>query len=76
MFLAGSFLVNTLIAAVIVIVAGLLAIPTGGLSWLLAVLCVIPLARFVTRFIKWWYEQYIITNRRVIQNGRVHHQNM
>ena len=65
--LAGSFIVNLLIAAVIVLVAGLLAIPTAGLSWLIAILCAIPLARFIIRFIKWWNEQYVITNRRVIQ---------
>jgi len=65
--LAGSIFVNLLLIAIIVAAALLLAPVTASLSLLLLILLLVPIARFAVRFIKWWNEQYIITNRRVIQ---------
>ena len=65
--LAGSVFVNLLLAAIIVAAAGLLIPATASLSLLLLILLAAPIIRFAVRFVKWWNEQYIITNRRVIQ---------
>jgi uncharacterized membrane protein YdbT with pleckstrin-like domain len=65
--LAGSILVNLFLAAIFVAAALLLVPATAGLSLLLLILLLVPIARFTVRFVKWWNEQYIITNRRVIQ---------
>ena len=56
--------------AAILLIGGLLltAIPAVGLLGLLAyVLLLVPLVHFMQRFLYWYSEQYIITNRRVVQ---------
>jgi hypothetical protein len=69
--LLGSLIVNGFFAAVIlaiVLALGLLAPPAADPFTLLPlVLLVIPIASLTVRLLKWWNEQYIITNRRVIQ---------
>jgi uncharacterized membrane protein YdbT with pleckstrin-like domain len=59
-----------LLALVIVAIAIalFLVFPTAAPFTLLPlVLLVIPIVRFAFRFLNWWNEQYIVTNRRVIQ---------
>jgi uncharacterized membrane protein YdbT with pleckstrin-like domain len=65
--LATAGLVNLLFIAIIVAAAILLAPLTMSLSLLLLIFLVVPLGHIAVRLIKWWHEQYIITNRRVIQ---------
>ncbi len=69
--LASSFLSN-LVFAVIIIVVSVVATVFGGavlgpLPLLLLVLLVFPLLVFLRVFLEWWNEEYIVTNRRVIQ---------
>lgn len=58
-----------LLIVAVLIVAGAVAYPfTTGISMIAAiVLSLIPIGLFVRRFTWWWYEQYLVTNRRVIQ---------
>jgi uncharacterized membrane protein YdbT with pleckstrin-like domain len=67
--LLGSLLSNALLSALIwvLVIALKLLLPASPFAWLPAVLQVIPLVRFGLRLLKWWNEQYIISNRRVIQ---------
>jgi hypothetical protein len=68
--LLGSFLVNTFIALVIaaLVIALYLVLPrVFPIALILLVLLVIPLVRLGIRLLTWWHEQYIITNRRVVQ---------
>ena len=68
--LLGSLIGNLLLALVIVAIAIalFLVFPTAAPFTLLPlVLLVIPIVRFALRFLNWWNEQYIVTNRRVIQ---------
>jgi len=69
--LLGSLIVNGFFSAVILAIVfalGFLAPPEADPFTLLPlVLLVIPIARLTVRLLKWWNEQYIITNRRVIQ---------
>ena len=66
--LLGSLIVNGLLIAAIIAAAialsTMLAFPP---ALLLLALILIPLIRLVMRVVRWWNEQYIITNRRVIQ---------
>lgn len=66
--LLGSLIVNGLLIAAImaaaIILSTMLVFPPA--LFLLA-LILIPLIRLVMRVVRWWNEQYIITNRRVIQ---------
>ena len=54
---------------IILIVAGIALSPlTAGISPVVAViLALVPLSHLVRRSAWWWYEQYIVTNRRVVQ---------
>ena len=68
--LLGSLIVNGFFSAVIlaiVLALGLLLPAAFPFTLLPLVLLVIPIARLTVRLLKWWNEQYIITNRRVIQ---------
>ena len=68
--LLGSLIANGFLSAVIVaiVVALGLLLPAAIPYTLLAfMLLIIPIARLAVRLLKWWNEQYIITNRRVIQ---------
>jgi uncharacterized membrane protein YdbT with pleckstrin-like domain len=71
----GNLLLALLIAAValaLYLVALTLELPAvAPFAWLLLVLLVIPIVRFALRFLNWWNEQYIVTNRRVIQTEGV-----
>ncbi len=57
-------------AVVLIIVASLLLASIGdslGFLKVLMVLAVFPLVHFVIRFLNWYNEQYLVTNRRVMQ---------
>jgi len=66
--LLGALIVNGLLIAAIIAAAIVLStmLPFPPALFLLA-LILIPLFRVVMRVVRWWNEQYIITNRRVIQ---------
>ena len=66
--LLGALIVNGLLIAAIMAAAIVLStmLPFPPALFLLA-LILIPLIRVVMRVVRWWNEQYIITNRRVIQ---------
>jgi uncharacterized membrane protein YdbT with pleckstrin-like domain len=75
--LAGSIIGNLLMALIIIVigvglvtigVAGLVAAPLGILA---LILLVIPAALFIHDFLDWWNEEYLVTNRRVIQSEGV-----
>jgi uncharacterized membrane protein YdbT with pleckstrin-like domain len=72
--LAGSVVVNGFLLVAIVAADIALNLSSAGttlLTLLPLVLLIIPLARLAIRFLNWWNEQYIITNRRVIQTEGV-----
>jgi len=68
--LLSSLVINLFLAVVImalVTAISLLLPATFPLTLLLLVLILIPFVRLGVRLVNWWNEQYIITNRRVIQ---------
>lgn len=74
--LAGSFVVNLFLSIGILILSvlvGLLATPLGlgAVGLLVWVLLLIPLVNFGRNFLDWWNEEYLVTNRRVIQSEGV-----
>jgi uncharacterized membrane protein YdbT with pleckstrin-like domain len=64
-----SMLINSLLmAAIIIVVLGLQVVPTvAPFAWFLLIFLIIPLFRLGKHMMFWYNEQYIITNRRVIQ---------
>ncbi|MBI5029325.1 MAG: PH domain-containing protein [Chloroflexi bacterium] len=71
MVLAKSVVVNGLFGVAILIAAAVAAIalaPMGTvLGAVISLLLIIPAASFVRDYLDWWNEEYMVTNRRVIQ---------
>ncbi len=69
--LASSFLSNLVLAVIIVavsVLATLFAGPAlGPLPLLLLLLLIFPAIAVLRVFLEWWNEEYIVTNRRVVQ---------
>jgi uncharacterized membrane protein YdbT with pleckstrin-like domain len=67
--IARSVIGAVILAVVIVAATALLTavVVTGGLSFLLLLLLVLPLGSLITTYLTWHNEQYIVTNRRIIQ---------
>lgn len=66
--LVRSAFINLVIALVIVVLASALGwATTDNRSYLLMLLLMIPVGRFVWAFIRWLNREYIVTNRRVVQ---------
>ena len=57
-----------LIAILIGALSGLVGAATGGIGAFGAVFMLIPLGLIVKELIDWWTEEYIVTNRRIIQS--------
>jgi hypothetical protein len=77
MVLARSFVVNFVLALVIVFVSlvlGMVVLPMTG--YLAMVLLVVPIARFVYHFLLWENREFIVSNRRVIQIDGVINKNV
>ncbi len=68
MVMAGSIVGNLFFALIIIVIGvGLTITPLGLLGAFALVLLIIPAALFIRDYLNWWNEEYLITNRRVIQ---------
>jgi uncharacterized membrane protein YdbT with pleckstrin-like domain len=67
MVLARSFLANAVLLILIIILALATFTFLGPGGLFATVLFIIPVAAFSRDYLDWWYEEYIVTNRRVIQ---------
>ncbi len=65
--LASSFLGNLLLFIIIGIVGLVAYTMAGPLGALVFILIIVPLVNFGWVFLVWWNEEYMVTNRRVIQ---------
>jgi uncharacterized membrane protein YdbT with pleckstrin-like domain len=65
--LASSFLTNLFIAVGVAFLAIALAVASSVLPILSLLLLIFPGIGFLRRFLEWWNEEYMVTNRRVIQ---------
>lgn len=65
--LLRNIVIDGAFAAIILIGGALLNIPLGPLGFLAYILLLAPFIHFMQRFLYWHSEQYIITNRRVVQ---------
>jgi uncharacterized membrane protein YdbT with pleckstrin-like domain len=71
MVLASSFFTNMIVAIAVVILGvlvSLFAMPlVGPLVFLVFLLLIFPFFTFMRDFLDWWNEEYLVTNRRVVQ---------
>jgi uncharacterized membrane protein YdbT with pleckstrin-like domain len=65
--IAGTIITSAILSIIVIAAAVILITPSGGLSLLLLLLLTIPVGRLLTTYLDWWNEQYIVTNRRIIQ---------
>jgi hypothetical protein len=67
--LAKSFFVNSVLLIVVVLLALLPILFTRFdiLGILIALFTILPIGAFTVRYLQWWNEEYLVTNRRVIQ---------
>ncbi len=62
-----TILVNSLLSLLIIVGSLFLVSQVGPLALLLILLLVFPLGKLAVDLLHWWNEQYVITNRRVVQ---------
>ncbi len=68
MVMAGSIVSNLFFALVIIVIGVvLMTFLLGPMGAFALVLLIIPAALFIHAYLDWWNEEYIITNRRVVQ---------
>ncbi len=69
LFVLGKLVLWSAVSLGILLVVAVLAAitPLDGLALLLLLALVFPFWRFMVDCLNWWNEQYVITNRRVIQ---------
>lgn len=65
--LAKAFLMNALAVIALIVIAIVVTLATGPLGVALALLAVFPIGAFLLKYLAWWNEEYLVTNRRVIQ---------
>lgn len=67
MVLAKSMFVNVLLLVAIAVLAAVAAMALQAPGLLVTVLFIIPIFAFCRDYLEWWNEEFIVTNRRVIQ---------
>ena len=65
--LLRALFIDGLLAVLIVVLGAILAPFTAGLGFLIYILLLLPIVHFGRQYLDWYNEQYIITNRRVVQ---------
>ncbi|MCX7839055.1 MAG: PH domain-containing protein [Anaerolineae bacterium] len=66
--LARSFLTNLFLFLVFIILAIIATLSLGPVGIVLTLLTAFPIGAFLLKYLAWWNEEYVITNRRVIQS--------
>ena len=65
--IAGTVVTSAIISFIIIAAALLLASSSQGLSLVILLLLIIPVGRLLAVYVDWWNEQFVVTNRRIIQ---------
>lgn len=68
---ARSLIANSILLALIVALALVAAGVLGLVGLLATILFIVPVTAFTRDFMNWWNEEYLVTNRRVIQSEGV-----
>jgi hypothetical protein len=65
--LARTFVLNLLLLLAIVVLAIYASNAQADVAVILSLLVIFPIAVFSRKYLDWWCEEYLVTNRRVIQ---------
>ena len=74
--LVRSILAETVITIILLVAISIAAAYTAGIAALAYILLLIPLALLTRDVLIWWNNQYVVTNRRVIQTNGVFNKNV
>jgi uncharacterized membrane protein YdbT with pleckstrin-like domain len=74
--LVRSILAETVITIILLVAISIAAAYTAGIAALAYVLLLIPLGLLTRDVLIWWNNQYVVTNRRVIQTNGVFNKNV
>ena len=74
--LVRSILAEIVITIILLVAVSIAAAYTAGIAALAYVLLLIPLALLTRDVLIWWNNQYVVTNRRVIQTNGVFNKNV
>src|SRR4030065_1653973 len=74
--LVRSILAETVITIILLVAVSIAAAYTAGIAPLAYILLLIPLALLTRDVLIWWNNQYVVTNRRVIQTNGAFNKNV
>lgn len=65
--LAKAFLINAFAVIALIVIAIVATLATGPIGVALVLLAIFPIGAFLLKYLAWWNEEYLVTNRRVVQ---------
>lgn len=69
--LAKAFLLNAMGLIALLILAIVVTVAVTPIGVVITLFTIFPIGAFVLKYLAWWNEEYVVTNRRVIQSAGI-----